>query len=957
MSRRRTKRPASPASKHLPTQVARASAQVQESPDAATLRATQDAAQRVRLTQLGDALSKVDVMRAKDLPSILARYGVKPADWPAPKPPEAVQDIAAWATERADKSSVVELQEAISGRGEARKLDEATQRAAHDMRIIAPTAIDLDPTVEVGTPGTPLYGGVLAVDPSYRLTPFVARGHASSLGVYEEHLRDPLVYQCFQTIRQLLVSGSWSMSVPELAQEWMQPAQLAQLEREVDGIWSALLNIEDGWEHFVEHAATCVIFGFSIFEVVWRDTPRGPVPRRLAFREASTVDQWLMTQRQDRLLAVRFVTGAPGYSYVLPAWGERLTDRRILLNTLGGRGNNFEGVPPTRPIDFLITYKKLLLTIVAAAAERFGSPILTSRVDAALLSLPGFDPEQSAWDRLALILESLRALETPTLALPPGLLAEYLGPPGSMPDLMAQVAYCDQQITTAFSNQGSLLGQNAHGSYALAETQDNQLLRSAPYYAQVIMRSLNALVRDMLIARGWRLPQYPQIRWQIGGAADASRLIGDMATVIEAARSWPRAAQQLVLKLLGLPPDTYEAADAYEVAPDQPTQNVQLHECADSHSTGLAESWTPPQGVQGNARRALEVREGKPESERGMTSTGLARARDLSNGRAVSEDTLRRMVAYFERHEVDKQGETWDAQGKGWQAWMGWGGDEGWRWAKRIVDGLDRDARENIELAEMASARLVSLAEEDWPASAALMDRAEADLASRFATIQRAQQARWRELIRDNEGPQDLVSDRDQIREEFRPRYIGAVREVMASIGQDAARELAQRMGLDYAATDYALPDELEMLAANVGDEMTSRVIGVQTSAEVERVRGSARQAVPIIGASTVALIASRAISGAYNAGRADLVRRVMDRLTSAGERVRIMASRSAVMDPATCTVCARLDGATALVGSKRFRDLSPPNRCDGGERCRCVWIYRVEPSALDAIRSLGGLT
>jgi len=98
----------------------------------------------------------------------------------------------------------------------------------------------------------------------------------------------------------------------------------------------------------------------------------------------------------------------------------------------------------------------------------------------------------------------------------------------------------------------------------------------------------------------------------------------------------------------------------------------------------------PPSSVAANARRALAVREEKPESERGMTAVGIARARDLANRAELSEETIRRMVAYFERHESDKQGETWDEQGKGWQAWNGWGGDEGWSWAKRKVEEFDR---------------------------------------------------------------------------------------------------------------------------------------------------------------------------------------------------------------------------------------------------------------------------
>jgi phage gp29-like protein len=103
------------------------------------------------------------------------------------------------------------------------------------------------------------------------------------------------------------------------------------------------------------------------------------------------------------------------------------------------------------------------------------------------------------------------------------------------------------------------------------------------------------------------------------------------------------------------------------------------------------DGFKPPESVASNARRALEVRDGKPESERGMTSVGLARARDLANRRSLSEDTVRRMVKYFTRHQSDKKGETWDDKGKGWQAWNGWGGDEGWSWARGIVERLDKE--------------------------------------------------------------------------------------------------------------------------------------------------------------------------------------------------------------------------------------------------------------------------
>ena len=96
-------------------------------------------------------------------------------------------------------------------------------------------------------------------------------------------------------------------------------------------------------------------------------------------------------------------------------------------------------------------------------------------------------------------------------------------------------------------------------------------------------------------------------------------------------------------------------------------------------------TYTPPLDVADNARQALEVRAEKPPSQRGMTAVGLARARQLANRNPVSLDTIQRMVSYFARHEVDKQGSTWDERGKGWQAWQGWGGDEGRSWANQIM--------------------------------------------------------------------------------------------------------------------------------------------------------------------------------------------------------------------------------------------------------------------------------
>ena len=105
----------------------------------------------------------------------------------------------------------------------------------------------------------------------------------------------------------------------------------------------------------------------------------------------------------------------------------------------------------------------------------------------------------------------------------------------------------------------------------------------------------------------------------------------------------------------------------------------------------MPDSYTPPQEVQNNARRGVELRQ---EFNRGGTAVGVARARDLSNGKGISPDTINRMISYFARHEVDKQGEGWADQSNpsaGYIAWLLWGGDAGRTWAEKVKRQMEKD--------------------------------------------------------------------------------------------------------------------------------------------------------------------------------------------------------------------------------------------------------------------------
>ena len=101
-------------------------------------------------------------------------------------------------------------------------------------------------------------------------------------------------------------------------------------------------------------------------------------------------------------------------------------------------------------------------------------------------------------------------------------------------------------------------------------------------------------------------------------------------------------------------------------------------------------TWRLPADVARAARRGLELRAEQPPSNRAGTPVGLARASQLANRRPVSLETLRRMRSYFARHAVDKEGEGWGRDSKGYQAWLMWGGDPGRAWANRILRDVEQ---------------------------------------------------------------------------------------------------------------------------------------------------------------------------------------------------------------------------------------------------------------------------
>ena len=99
-----------------------------------------------------------------------------------------------------------------------------------------------------------------------------------------------------------------------------------------------------------------------------------------------------------------------------------------------------------------------------------------------------------------------------------------------------------------------------------------------------------------------------------------------------------------------------------------------------------SDRFEPNEAMKSAARRGLEYRS---RFKRGGTPVGIARARDIANGRSLPLDTVKRMYSFFARHEIDKKGADFSNGSKpsnGRVAWLLWGSDAGFAWTKGIRD-------------------------------------------------------------------------------------------------------------------------------------------------------------------------------------------------------------------------------------------------------------------------------
>ena len=134
-------------------------------------------------------------------------------------------------------------------------------------------------------------------------------------------------------------------------------------------------------------------------------------------------------------------------------------------------------------------------------------------------------------------------------------------------------------------------------------------------------------------------------------------------------------------------------ADKYEMSLKEESNELQieaeliekLKELILKAESYTLESYTDyPEAAKENAKIALRYAEENGWGDCG-TPVGKARANQLANGEAISEETIARMAS-FERQRQNSDKELGDGCGR--LMWLAWGGDEGVEWAQRKLEQI-----------------------------------------------------------------------------------------------------------------------------------------------------------------------------------------------------------------------------------------------------------------------------
>lgn len=315
---------------------------------------------------------------------------------------------------------------------------------------------------EIGTTGTPIFGGYLR-----------------DLGEYNPTLEGLAAFSTYEKMRRSdgqVAATLAAMKLPIRAAEWavVEPEDASPIEIEAADFVRECLFEGVNFKAAIENALLMLDFGCSAHEDVWYVDGNRVRLRKLAARLPVTFQRWIVDENEG--LAGIEQYGAKADTYVTAT----VPMDKLALFTFQQEGSNFAGRSVLRPMYQHWYIKSGIYKIDAISCERNGMGVPWIKM--------GQDPKAEDIRTAHEWVQRLTAHERTGIVLPPGWEFGLEGVKGSLRDPKDSIAHHNIAISKTGLAQFIDLGQSESGNRALGQTMGDFFYLSLQATADVIGR-------------------------------------------------------------------------------------------------------------------------------------------------------------------------------------------------------------------------------------------------------------------------------------------------------------------------------------------------------------------------------------------------------------------------------------------------------------------------------------
>lgn len=729
--------------------------------------------------------------------------------------------------------------------------------------------------------------------------------------------------------------------------------------------WVLFTGMATSWDDVIRQALLMLDFGFMLFEKVWTVQEDGPYAgyitlHKLAPRPPKTIWQWF-TDEDGGLLSIKQLTVKAGtYQFLdVPA-------SKLVRFTYQQEGDNFMGISMLRSAYPHWLIKKNLYVIDAIRAQRYGVGIPRAKL------AEGYRPTEDDKAAIATMLQGLSSHQHAYLIEPAQMTVDILVPQGTRGgvDIMSSVEHQNEQITRNILAQFLDMGGKAQGgSRALGASAMDFFLNAIESIAHQICDVLNKQLIKDLVDMNFETTKYPQLNTIGIKETDVGILAQAAAALTTAGLLTPDPATENTFRELldlpekpgtsltappigGLPPEALGTpatpatgapmnaetsrtdelpAQAATAAPTPAEASTDVPMTATMTAAAAAKEakepdmvYTPPPGaapsmvsipaVSTVTQSLPAVPSNVPVVRTTFPSSGVADEEDHSRSRPFHEPSI---------SLATKKAPVHCPQGTFWRTpTLREASILSLREMPRQLD-IARSELRNMLLGvrEEQVSRIASAA-----AHAPLGDMPKPPLVGKMASvIAKAMQETY------DYGHGQVVRElRRQLKD-------GAVRFAAADKPVALASTIRPQQQLTASAKLSAQSASDKLMAQALAEALRLKRAGW----EPDEIEDALHIHLGELSEADVTRLSNMEVNEAFSLGRVA----ASDEFKQSIEK----AIYSAILDNNVCKVCEALDDKEFTVDSDEYRENTPPHpNCEGGDQCRCVWIYVLKSGVED---------